>query len=62
MPRAGLILYPGGLVDPQAYAPAARDIASAGFLVVIPPMPLDLAVFAPGKAGEVIHCDNVVVL
>ncbi|NWF70640.1 MAG: alpha/beta hydrolase [Chloroflexi bacterium] len=39
----GLIFYPGGRVDPRAYAPFARDIARAGFLVVIVPMPLNLA-------------------
>ncbi len=50
----GLILYPGGRVDPKAYAPLARSISSQGYLVVIVPMPLNLAVFAPGRASEVI--------
>ena len=50
----GFILYPGGNVDPRAYAPLARQIASAGHLVIIPPMPFDLAVFAPNKASQVI--------
>lgn len=49
----GLIFYPGGLVDPRAYAPAARAIAEDGYLVVIVPMPLNLAVLAPDKAEEV---------
>lgn len=49
----GLILYPGGRVDPRAYAPAARAIAEAGYLVVITPMPLNLAVFSPGRAAAV---------
>jgi dienelactone hydrolase len=49
----GLILYPGARVDPRAYAPAARHLASAGYLVVIPPMPLNLAVLAPGRAANV---------
>jgi hypothetical protein len=53
-PKTGLILYPGGRVDPKAYAPFARSIASEGYLVVIVPMPLNLAVFAPGRASEVI--------
>jgi pimeloyl-ACP methyl ester carboxylesterase len=53
-PRAGLILYPGGFVDPRAYAPPAREIAAAGYLVVIPPVPLNLAVLAPGRAAEII--------
>lgn len=49
----GLILYPGGRVDPGAYAPAAQAIAEQGFLVVIVPMPLNLAVISPGRAEAV---------
>jgi len=52
-PTTGLIFYPGGKVDPRSYAPAAHALAAQGYLVVIPPMPLNLAVFAPGKAAEV---------
>jgi dienelactone hydrolase len=51
-PSVGLILYPGGRVDPRAYAPAARALAEEGYLVVIAPMPLNLAVLAPGRAAE----------
>lgn len=50
----GLILYPGGRVAPASYAPLARAIAGEGFLVAIPEMPLNLAVFNPGAAGKVI--------
>ena len=42
---AGFIFYPGGRVQPEAYALAARKIAEAGYLVVIPRMPLNLAFF-----------------
>ncbi|MFC2046593.1 alpha/beta hydrolase [Chloroflexota bacterium] len=52
-PNAGLILYPGGRVDPRAYAPTARALAEEGYLVVVVPMPLNLAVLAPGRAAEV---------
>jgi predicted esterase len=52
-PTAGLVLYPGGRVDPRAYAPPARALAEEGVLVVIVPMPLNLAVFAPNRAAEV---------
>lgn len=52
-PQVGLIFYPGGLVHPEAYAPLARAIAAQGYLVVIPPMPLNLAVFASDRATEV---------
>lgn len=53
-PSAGFIFYPGGRVQPEAYAPAARAIAEAGYLVVLAPMPLNLAVFAPEVASEII--------
>ncbi len=50
----GFVFYPGGRVDPRAYAPYARAIAEQGFLTVIVPMPLNLAVLAPGRAADVI--------
>ncbi|MDX1416408.1 MAG: alpha/beta fold hydrolase [Candidatus Promineifilaceae bacterium] len=49
----GLIFYPGGRVDPAAYAPLAREIAAAGYRVVITPMPLNFAFLAPERALEV---------
>lgn len=51
----GLIIYPGGRVDPRAYAPLAHAIASQGYLVVIVPMPLNLAVFGSSRAASVIE-------
>ncbi len=51
--EVGLIFYPGGLIDARAYAPAARAIAMEGYLVVITPMPLNLAFFAPNRAEAV---------
>lgn len=53
-PATGLVLYPGGRVDPRAYAPAAHALAQEGILVAIVPMPLNLAVLAPDRAAEVI--------
>lgn len=50
----GLVFYPGGLVPPAAYAPLARAIAEEGYVVVVPRMPLNLAVFAPSRAGDVL--------
>ena len=52
--KVGLVLYPGGRVDPRAYAPVAHAIAAAGYLVVIAPMPLNLAVFNPNAASEIL--------
>jgi hypothetical protein len=50
----GLIFYPGGLVEPTAYAPILHKIAEAGVLVVITPMPLNLAILNTGAANAVI--------
>ncbi|UCG25450.1 MAG: alpha/beta hydrolase, partial [Chloroflexota bacterium] len=41
-------------VDPRAYAPAAREIAAAGYLVIIPTMPLNLAIFGANEAADVV--------
>ncbi len=53
MPQTGLIIYPGARVDERAYAPTARAIAQHGFLVVIPDMPLHLALLSPERATQV---------
>jgi dienelactone hydrolase len=53
-PSTGFVFYPGGKVDWRAYAPAAREIARAGFLVAIAPMPLELAVFDANAADAII--------
>jgi hypothetical protein len=51
----GLIVYPGGKVPAAAYGPLAQQIAEDGYLVVITPMPLNLAVFGIGKADAVVE-------
>lgn len=51
----GLIFYPGGLVEPTAYAPILHQIAEDGVLVFITPMPLNLAIFNTGAANAVIE-------
>lgn len=53
-PTTGLVFYPGGRVAAGAYAAVARAIAAEGYLVVIVPMPLRLAVFGSTAAAEVI--------
>jgi hypothetical protein len=55
VPTTGLIIYPGARVDPRAYAPIAHSIAAQGYLVVIVPMPLNLAVFGSDQAASVIE-------
>jgi pimeloyl-ACP methyl ester carboxylesterase len=49
----GFIFYPGGRVDYRSYAPALRELAAAGYLVVSVTMPLNLAVLAPERALDV---------
>ncbi|MCX5898386.1 MAG: hypothetical protein NTY29_09355, partial [Proteobacteria bacterium] len=49
-PNIGFIFYPGGLVDPRAYAPPARAIAAKGYLTVIVKMVGDLAVLSSNRA------------
>lgn len=53
-PTTGLVFYPGGRVDYRSYAPQMHAIAAQGYLAVIAPMPLSLAVFAPSKAANII--------
>jgi pimeloyl-ACP methyl ester carboxylesterase len=50
----GLVFYPGGRVDPRAYAPLLRAIAAEGYLVVVPEMPINMAVFNPNVADKII--------
>ena len=53
-PTTGFIFYPGGKVDYRSYAPQAREIAEAGYLVIVPEMPLNLAVFSPNAADSIL--------
>lgn len=52
-PTTGFIFYPGGRIDPQGYAPLMRTMAAEGYLIVVPEMPLNMAVFNPNIAGEI---------
>ncbi len=52
--KAGLIFYPGGRIDPRGYAPLLREIASEGYLVVVPSMPINMAIFDTNAADEII--------
>ena len=49
-----LVVYPGGLVRPQAYQWLGTALAPAGIETVIVRFPLDLAVTGIGRAGPVI--------
>jgi len=48
----GLFFYPGGMVDPKAYAPMARRVAENGFAVYIVKLPLGSAPL-PGQEASV---------
>jgi pimeloyl-ACP methyl ester carboxylesterase len=54
-PEAGFAFYPGARVPAAAYAPMARKLAAQGFLVVLMPVRLNLAILEPGEAGEVMR-------
>lgn len=49
-----LVIYPGGLVRPQAYQWLGTALAPAGIETVIVRFPLDLAVTGVGRADDVI--------
>jgi len=53
--QTGLVYYPGGRVDYRAYAPLLKQIAAQGYLVVLTPMPLNLAVFGIETAQSVVN-------
>ena len=49
-----LIVYPGGLVRPQAYEWLGRALSAQGVQTVIPAFPLDLAVIGSSRADALI--------
>lgn len=51
----GLVFYPGGRVDPQAYAAMLRPLADAGYLVAVLKVPLSLAMIDIDHARSVIN-------
>lgn len=52
----GLVLYPGGRVDPESYVPTAAELVrDRELLVVVPDVPLDLAVLDSDVAAEAIE-------
>ena len=52
--KYGFIFYPGGKVDPAAYAPLMRCLASKGIFCAVCSMPFRLAVLDVNAADEVI--------
>lgn len=49
----GLIFYPGGKVEPGAYAPLLEKLSENGILCVLQKMPGNLAVLNPNAAADI---------
>lgn len=50
----GIILYPGAKVEPLAYGYIAKELQQQGYLVVIPTMRFNMAIFEEKKADSII--------
>ncbi|MGB9936263.1 MAG: alpha/beta fold hydrolase [Methanobacterium sp.] len=50
----GIIFYPGGKVQPEAYSVLASKLAENGYTTIIVKMPFNLAFFGSNKADDVI--------
>ncbi|MDM5337303.1 alpha/beta hydrolase [Fictibacillus enclensis] len=50
--KDGFIFYPGAKVEPEAYSYWAKKLSDEGYLVMIPEMPLNLALLGKNKAEE----------
>lgn len=57
---AGLIFYPGALVEPDAYVPLVRGVAEAGFPVFLVKLPYRLAPRVAHEAEVVRRTDEVI--
>lgn len=53
----GLVIYQGAKVLPPSYAYVAKQIASQGYTVFIPQLPLNLAVFGIDTATKIIEAN-----
>lgn len=54
VPETGFVFYPGGRIDPRGYSTLMRAIAEQGYLVIIPTMPINMAIFDSNAADEII--------
>lgn len=51
--REAVVFYPGGKVEALAYLPLWERVSRSGYAVIVPVMPLDLAVFDSSAAARV---------
>ena len=56
--RVGLVFYPGGRVEPGAYVHTLAPLAERGVTVVVPGVPLNLAVLDSDAASPVISRED----
>ncbi len=52
--NVGMVFYTGARVDPESYAPLARQIAQGGVLVVVVKHPFNFAFLGVSEAGDVL--------
>ncbi|MEX0827887.1 MAG: alpha/beta hydrolase [Haliea sp.] len=53
-----LVFYPGGLVQPLAYAPLMQKLADAGFTAYLLKVPMSLAVLDANAADAILEDDS----
>lgn len=58
-PLAHLILFGGGLVEEEAYAPLSKQLSDAGITVYLVQAPLNLPILASNKALSIIESENL---
>jgi pimeloyl-ACP methyl ester carboxylesterase len=51
-PKATIIFYPGGLVEPESYLFLANGLSMKEYRVIIPRMPLNLAILGQTRAND----------
>ena len=51
--KKGIVFYPGGKVDEQAYAPMLLELAKEGYEVYLVKMPAKLAIFGMNAAEDI---------
>ena len=54
-PKSGIIFYPGAKVEPEAYSYYAQGLASDGYVVIIPQVNLNFALFDINQANQIME-------
>lgn len=56
--KIGIILYPGGKVEPESYSYLGEQLSEKGYTVYIPSMAFNFAIFDTQKAEDIIQDAN----